>query len=37
MRKELIVSASSHEIKIAVVEDDQLVEVFFEREKENYF
>ena len=34
MRKELIVSASNHEIKIAVVEDDQLVEVYFEREKE---
>ena len=34
MRKELIVSASNHEIKIAVVEDDQLVEVFFEREQE---
>ncbi|MBI4463701.1 MAG: Rne/Rng family ribonuclease [Acidobacteria bacterium] len=34
MRKELIVSASPHETKIAVLEDEQLVEVYFEREKE---
>jgi len=34
MAKEMIVSSSSHEAKIAILEDDQLVEVYFEREKE---
>ena len=32
MTKELFVSSSPHETKIAVLEDDQLVEVYFERE-----
>jgi ribonuclease G len=34
MSKELIVSSSSHETKIAILEDDQLTEVYFEREQE---
>ncbi len=32
MAKELFVSSSPHETKVAVFEDDQLVEVYFERE-----
>ncbi len=34
MNKELYVSSSPHETKVALVEDDQLAEVFFERENE---
>src|SRR5215468_10059834 len=34
MSKELIVSTSSHETRVAVLEDDQVVEVFFQRENE---
>src|SRR6202041_817483 len=34
MSKELIVSAGRHETRVAILEDDQLVEVFHEREKE---
>jgi ribonuclease E len=34
MSKELYVTSTPHETKLAVVEDDQLVEVFFERENE---
>jgi len=34
MSKELIVSATAHETKVAILEDDQVVEVFFEREKQ---
>src|ERR1700723_634213 len=34
MTKELFVSATPHEIKVGMVEDDQLAEVFFERENE---
>src|SRR5881392_261532 len=34
MSKELFVSSTPHETKVAVVEDDQLVEVSFERENE---
>ncbi len=34
MGKELVVSSNSHETKVAVLEDNQVVEVFFEREKE---
>src|SRR5881398_2593460 len=34
MSKELFVTSTPHETKLAVVEDDQLVEVFFERENE---
>ena len=32
MAKELFISSSPHETKVAVLEDDQLVEVYFERE-----
>ena len=34
MAKELFVSSTPHETKVAVVEDDQLAEVYFERENE---
>ncbi len=34
MSKELYVSSTPHETKVAVVEDDQLAEVYFERENE---
>ena len=34
MSKELIVSATRHETRVAVVEDDSLVEIFYQREKE---
>jgi ribonuclease G len=34
MTKELYVSSTPHETKIALVEDDQLAEIFFERENE---
>src|ERR1700710_2481766 len=34
MSKELIVSTGKHETRVAILEDDQLVEVFHEREKE---
>jgi ribonuclease G len=33
MSKELIVSSLTHETKAAILEDDELVEVYFEREK----
>lgn len=32
MPKELFISSSPHETKVAVLEDDQLVEVYYERE-----
>src|SRR5713226_2774963 len=34
MTKELFVSATPHEIKVSIVEDDQLAEVYLERENE---
>src|SRR3990167_8460220 len=34
MAKEMIVSCSSRERKVAILEDNQLEEVYFEREKE---
>ena len=34
MSKELFVSSTPHETKVAIVEDDQLTEVYFERENE---
>src|SRR6476646_3012775 len=34
MSKELIISASRHETRVAVLEDDQLVEVYYQRENE---
>src|SRR5271157_4497857 len=32
MSKEMFISSSPHETKVAVLEDDQLVEVYFERD-----
>src|ERR1700761_6198813 len=34
MSKELIVSSGHHETRVAILEDDQLVEIFHERSKE---
>src|SRR5229473_2290747 len=34
MSKELIISANRHETRVAVLEDDQVVEVFYQRENE---
>jgi Rne/Rng family ribonuclease len=34
MSKELVISANRHETKVAILEDDQLVEVFFQRTNE---
>ena len=34
MGKELVISSNRHEVKVAVMEDDQLVEVFFQRSNE---
>jgi ribonuclease G len=34
MSKELIVSANRHETRVAVLEDDQVVEVYYQREQE---
>ncbi|MGD0015137.1 MAG: ribonuclease, partial [Bryobacteraceae bacterium] len=34
MGKELVISSTRHETKVAVLEDDQLVEVFFQRSNE---
>ena len=34
MSKELVVCATRHETRVAVLEDDQLVEIYFQREKE---
>src|SRR4030095_2993499 len=34
MSKELFVTSTPHETKLAVVEDDQVVEIYFERENE---
>jgi len=34
MSKELVISSNRHETKVAVLEDDQVVEVFFQRENE---
>src|SRR6516225_503558 len=34
MSKELVVSAGRHETRVAILEDDQLVEIYHEREKE---
>src|ERR1700685_4616118 len=37
MSKELVISANRHEIKLGILEDDQLVEVFFQRANEYSF
>jgi ribonuclease G len=34
MNKEMIVSSSAHETRVAILEDDQVVEVFIERERQ---
>jgi ribonuclease G len=34
MTKELVISADRHETKVAVLEDDQLVEIYFQRSQE---
>src|SRR5512138_742358 len=34
MNKELYVSSTPHETKVALVEDDQLAEIYYERENE---
>jgi len=34
MAKELFISTTPHETKVAVVEDEQLAEIYFERENE---
>src|SRR5512141_2051634 len=34
MSKELVISTSRHETKVAILEDDQLVEVYFQRANE---
>jgi ribonuclease G len=34
MEKELVVSSSSHETKVAILEDNQVMEAYFERQKE---
>src|SRR5579884_2623239 len=34
MSKELVIGSNRHETKVAILEDDQLVEVYFQREKE---
>src|SRR5437868_7632414 len=34
MSKELVISANRHETRVALIEDDQLVEVYFQRANE---
>src|ERR1700676_2282806 len=34
MSKELVISANRHETRVAIVEDDQVVELFYQRENE---
>ncbi|MGA8030376.1 MAG: Rne/Rng family ribonuclease [Bryobacteraceae bacterium] len=34
MSKEMVIGSNRHETKVAILEDDQLVEIFFQREKE---
>src|SRR5512136_758294 len=34
MSKELVISSNRHETKVAVLEDDQLVEIYFQRSNE---
>ena len=34
MNKEMIISSGDHETRVAILEDDQVVEVFIEREKQ---
>ena len=34
MNKEMIISSNDHETRVAILEDDQVVEVFIERERQ---
>ena len=34
MNKEMIISSGDHETRVAILEDDQVVEVFIERENQ---
>ena len=34
MSKELVISTNRHETKVAILEDDQVVEVYFQRSNE---
>ena len=34
MTKELVISANRHETRVAILEDDQVVEVYHQRENE---
>src|SRR5438477_12297178 len=34
MSKELVISSNRHETKVAILEDDQLVEIYFQRSNE---
>ena len=34
MSKELVISATRHETRVAMIEDDQVVEIFHQRENE---
>ena len=34
MSKELIISSTRHETEVAILEDDQLVEIYFQRANE---
>src|SRR3974377_1119647 len=34
MTKELVIAANRHETRVAVLEDDQVVEIYFQRENE---
>ena len=34
MTKEMIVSSSAHETRVAILEDDQVAEIFIERERQ---
>ena len=33
MNKEMVVSSTTHETRVAILEDDQVVEIFIEREQ----
>jgi ribonuclease G len=33
MTKEMIISSSAHETRVAILEDDQVAEIFIERER----
>ena len=34
MNKEMIISSSDHDTRVAILEDDQVVEIFIERENQ---